>query len=96
MSIDFKHKPDEPEADFRERVYDVTQRLGPAAEGRVFTGVAVGTTLTPVAHGLPQAPRAVYAMPNSDARVWEPQAADSVRVYLQASAATTCKVLVIP
>jgi len=58
----------------------------------VLDGVAVGTSQTPVAHGLGAVPTFVTVRKFADARVWESQAADANLLYLRASVAVTVSV----
>jgi hypothetical protein len=71
-------------------------QLGPAALGYTIRDQAIGTSSTPIAHGLTAQPRFVMAFPQSDARVWRSAVSDDRRVWLQASSATTADVLVVP
>ncbi len=58
-------------------------------------GVTVGTSATPVAHGLGYTPSAVSIVPTSNATIWRAAPSDANAVYLQAdTAGATCEVLV--
>lgn len=75
------------------------RQLGSGAEARLLTNQAIGTSETPIAHGLGRtigAPRAVFVTPYADARVWRTKAPDSERLYLAASAAVSADLLVVP
>ena len=69
--------------------------LIPQLERNVINGVAVGTSVTPIAHGLGSRPSMVHAMPKSNVTVWEPADADAKCIYLQASAACLADVEVL-
>jgi hypothetical protein len=70
--------------------------LLPELARRVRRDQAIGTTETPIAHGLGFAPQAVRVLPTSDVRVWETQAPDSRFVYLRASGACTASLEFVP
>lgn len=76
-------------------VRDTFRALGVVATGLLVRDVSVGTSDTPLAHGLRSAPAAVFAMPHSDARVWR-VSVDSSVVVLRASSAAVCDVMIVP
>lgn len=63
------------------------------AAGGPFT---VGTSETAIAHGLPRVPVGIAALPLADVRVRVTKAPDERYIYLAASGACTCYVMVIP
>lgn len=69
--------------------------LLPQLERRVLSSVTIGTTSTPLAHGLSGTPRLVNVLPHADARVWRSAAPDGSVVYLQASVSVACDVEVV-
>lgn len=78
---------------------DVTlafQRVTSVGEARLMKDVAISTAATTVAHGLSATPRACFVMGQVDARVWRSAVPDTRNVYLIASVAVTCDILIIP
>lgn len=70
--------------------------LLPQITPRVLRDRTVGTTETPIAHGLGFAPLMAHPVPHSDARVWRTRTPDAKYVYLAASGAVVCDVEVVP
>lgn len=56
---------------------------------------AIGTTETPLAHGMGVVPQGVFWAPHSDVSVWRSSAPDSRFVYLIASSACVADVEVV-
>jgi len=79
----------------RQDVRDFAAQLGVGAGATFIRGAAIATTETLIRHGLTDAPSGVFAIGQADARVWETRAPDSSYVYLAASAAVTCNLLVV-
>lgn len=74
----------------------IVRRVNPALaaeilDGRLVTGVSVGTSATDVPHGLSRPYRGwILTDNNTDCRVWSPSTGDTSKVIvLQSSAATT-------
>lgn len=56
--------------------------------------LTIGTTKTPVRHGLPGVPLLIHWLPQSDVRVWESGARDRDNVYLTASSSAKVRLVV--
>lgn len=87
--------PDRPSPTTEQLAQD-TRDLARQGTRTLIRDVLVGTTSTPIAHGLSTAPRMVLVCPQADARVWRSATPDSTLVYLRASASVTCDIEVIP
>lgn len=80
----------------------VIRALGSLAEAKVIAKQSIGTSSTRIAHGQKNAPRYCFGIPHGDFRVFvpltgsEPTRPDATHVFLQASAACTADVVVIP
>lgn len=92
MKIDFPQKPDGTLPELWRACLD----LLPQIENRVRTGIAIGTTETPVAHGLGFAPLMGVPVPRSEATIWRTRSPDSKYMYFAPSQACTADVLVVP
>lgn len=91
--FDFPRTPGGTIAD----LWSAILRLLPQLGGKVTIArdVSVGTTETPVAHGLPFAPLEAIPLPRSDVRAWQTRDPDSKYVYVAASASATMNVAVL-
>ena len=81
MPFDF---PDHPGCTTEELRLDLKNFLFPLIPVRVITAT-IGTTSTPVAHGLSDVPTAIRVLPRADARVWRSADPDKTHIFLAAS-----------
>jgi hypothetical protein len=84
--------PDRRDATTAQIYQDVRTILLPQLERVILLNQSIGTTSTAIAHGMRGIPRFIHVTPQADARVWRSAVSDSVRIYLQASAAVTCDI----
>lgn len=77
-------------------VKELVDQLSVAAVAKMINGVAIGTTVTRVAHGLGTIPSQVQITTRSSTTISRVQPPDSQFLYLQAAVATDVDILVIP
>lgn len=63
---------------------------------KVLRGRSIGTTETPISHGLNYVPDSAILIPQSDVRWWQTKAPDAKCAYFAASAAVAADVVVLP
>jgi hypothetical protein len=63
---------------------------------KVLRTVSIGTTETPVAHGLGYVPDSASLILNANATWWQTRSPDAKCVYFAASTAITADVVVLP
>lgn len=92
----FPDKPAGSVSELQSAVAQLVDQFGAVAEARLILNQDIGTASTAIAHGVRGVPRAVFVMGQADARIWRSAAPDTLLIYLQASAAVTADVMVIP
>lgn len=92
MAFDF---PQTPNGTLGE-LWRAVLRLLPQLAGALVInrGVTIGTSETPVAHGLRSAPTSAMVVPQADCRWWQTKAPDSKYVYFAASTSVAADVVV--
>jgi hypothetical protein len=90
--IDFPQRPPETLVE----LWQWVRALLPQLRRTVVRTFAVGTTETPLAHGMRFAPQMAHPVPRADVRVWQTQIPDARFVYLAASSACTVDVEIVP
>ena len=80
----------------RRDVVNALQTVTSVGQATLLIGQAIGTTSTPIRHGLSSKPRAVFAIPTTNVTVYKIAAPDATYVYLAASVAASVDIMVIP
>lgn len=63
---------------------------------KVIRNFSIGTTETPVGHGLGYVPDSAFLIPRADVRWWQTREPDAKCAYFAASAAVVANVVVLP
>lgn len=95
--MDFPTSPSNDTAEILRRdTANALRTITSVGQAVLLKNISVAAASTAVSHGLRVAPRAFFAIPQADARVWRSATPDASNVYVQANIASTCDILIIP
>lgn len=92
--FDFPTTPDGTLKELWRAVLRVLPQIG--RRQKVLRSVSIGTTETPIAHGLNYVPDSASLILQADARWWRTRIPDAKCVYFAASVAVVADVVVLP